>query len=89
MSNDTRTKKDIPLNIQLSEIEKGMLIQLKIDTGKSYGALLREGLVARYRMRFNNEPQCADSQQCKCPHLHQVQAVDKLSDAELLDSQSE
>lgn len=81
---DPQDKKTIALNIQLSETSKEMLRQLKKDTGLGYGAILRDAIVMRYRMRFNNEPRCVDGQSCKCPHLHQIQQADKLTDAELM-----
>lgn len=84
MNTDELEKKSIPLNIQLSHYDKEMLEAMKKETGKGMGTLIREGIRARYRMRYNNEPACADSTACKCPHMHQVQPVTQLTDAELL-----
>lgn len=84
MNTDTLDKKSIPLNIQLSPNDKQMLELLKKDTGKGMGTLLREYITARFRMRFNNEPACADCTTCKCPHMHQVQATQQITNEELL-----
>ena len=86
MPNPLDEKKTIALNIQLSEVEKGMLERLKLDSGLSFGAILRSAISTQYRMRFANEPRCANAEACKCPQMHQIQKVDTLTDAELLQS---
>lgn len=88
MNSEPSSRKDIPLNIQLSAVEKEMLIRLRKDSGDSFGCILREALVNRYRMRFNNEPRCTTGTTCKCPQMHQIQEIDKKTDAELLGSHS-
>ncbi len=89
MNTDELSKKSIPLNIQLSHYDKEMLEALKKDTGKGMGTLLREYITARYRMRYNNEPTCADCTACKCPHMHQVQPAKQITNAELLAQEEE
>jgi hypothetical protein len=84
MNTDQRNKKSIPLNIQLSYYDKEMLERIKKETGKGMGTILRESIKARFRMRFNNEPSCADCTACKCPQMHQIQAARQVTDAELL-----
>ncbi len=84
MNTDVLSKKSIPLNIQLSSYDKEMLERLKKDTGKGMGTLLREAIKVRFRMRFNNEPSCADCTPCKCPQMHQIQSARQVTDAELL-----
>lgn len=84
MNIDDDSKKSIAMNIQLSPIDKQMLEKLKGDTGKTFGALVREGIRLRFRMRFNNEPSCANGTACKCPQMHQMQVARQTTDAELL-----
>ena len=84
MNIDDDKKKSIPLNIQLSATDKEMLERLKADSGKGMGTLLREAIRLRFRMRFNNEPSCANGTPCKCPQMHQIQAARQTTDAELL-----
>lgn len=84
MNIDDENKKSIAMNIQLSPVDKGMLEKMKDDTGKGFGALVREGIRLRFRMRFNNEPSCANGTACKCPQMHQMQVARQTTDAELL-----
>lgn len=89
MTDELDTSKTIPLNIQLSEVDKEMLERLKKDSGDSFGAILRQAISTIYRMRFANEPRCANSEACKCPQMHQIKSVETLTDAELLQSHPE
>ncbi len=84
MNTDEASKKTIPLNIQLSIYDKQMLEKMKKETGKGMGQLIREAINARFRMRYNNEPSCADCTACKCPQMHQIQSARQTTDAELL-----
>lgn len=86
MPNELDTAKTIALNIQLSEVDKEMLERLKLDSGESFGAILRGAISNMFRMRFANEPRCANSEACKCPQMHQIKSVDTQTDAELLQS---
>ncbi len=84
MPTELDTAKTIALNIQLSEVDKEMLERLKKDSGKSFGAILRGSISTMYRMRFANEPRCANSEACKCPQMHQIKSAETQSDADLL-----
>ena len=84
MNIDDNEKKTVKLNIQLSATDKEMLERMKKETGKGMGTLIREAITARFRMRYNNEPSCADCTACKCPQMHQVQSPNTTSNADLL-----
>ncbi len=89
MNIDIDKRKSIPLNIQLSPIDKQMLEKLKSDTGKGMGTLLRECISLMFRMRFNNEPSCANGTSCKCPNMHQIQSARQITNSDLLNQNGE
>ena len=76
-------KKTHPFNVQMSQNEMGMLQQIAGERGESKAKVLRDLLDSSWRMRFNNQPQCADCTSCKCPSMHSIQPTERMTTPEL------
>lgn len=82
---DPRQKlKTVILNCQMEPYIAAMLTQMKEKTGLTKAQIVREGIIARFRMDYANEPHCATGALCQCPQMHQVKPSNRLSDEDLL-----
>lgn len=72
------------VNVPMPATTASMLEKLSTGTKRSKSQIIRESIVALFRMKYANEPRCADCSLCKCPQMHTVQAPGAISDEDLL-----
>lgn len=84
MADPTKKEHTEFLNVPMSPTYKAMLKQLATDSKKSMAQCVRDAVESHYRMKYANEPRCANSDLCKCPTLHMVTQSNPLTNAEIM-----
>lgn len=88
MADPTKKLNTVRVNVPMPQTTADMLSKLSHDSKRAKSQIIREGIIALFRMKYANEPRCADSGLCKCPNMHTVQASNRISDEDLLKQQA-